>query len=109
MYRALCGKQGGNVVHRHLHRLIGAPATRNTCNHTWPPPDPPLPADVVAEFYSSATLGLLIWWVDHDFRYGPARMAAMHHQLAAPGVIAALTDLDIAAHRATPTPARRAR
>lgn len=85
VYKALCGKQGGTVVHRYLHRLIG-----DLLRPHLAAADSGLPADMVAEYYTSATLGLLIWWIDQGFRFGPARMAAMHHQLAAPGVIAAL-------------------
>lgn len=89
VYRALCGKQGGNLVQRHLHRLIGG-MLREHLQPRLAAAGSPLPADVVAEFYTSATLGLLTWWVDHNFRQGPTRMAEMHHQLTAPGVIAAL-------------------
>jgi AcrR family transcriptional regulator len=81
VYKALCGKQGGNVVHRHLHRLIGE-AMRD---HPLGRPEG-VPAEVVTEFYASATVGLLIWWVDRDFRFGPERMAAMHHRLAIEGI-----------------------
>lgn len=89
MYQALCGKQGGTVVCRYLHRLIGDLLREHLRPHLAAAPSG-LPAEMVAEFYTSATLGLLIWWVDQNFPYGPARMAAMHHQLAAPGIIAAL-------------------
>ncbi len=27
---------------------------------------------MAAEFYTSAALGLLVWWIDHDFCNGPA-------------------------------------
>ncbi|MFI6604720.1 TetR/AcrR family transcriptional regulator [Nonomuraea sp. NPDC050536] len=76
IYRALCGHRGGELVHRHLKRLI-ADAVRDHLA----PGDPDLPADAVAAFYASATVGLLQWWVDHDFAGGATRMAAAHHRL----------------------------
>ncbi len=41
-------------------------------------------AEVAAEYYTSAMLGLLIWWVDHDFREGPAWLARIYRTLAQP-------------------------
>lgn len=102
VYEALCGKQGGTVVHRYLHRLIGDLLREHLRPHL-AAADSGLPADMVAEYYTSATLGLLIWWIDQGFRFGPARMAAMHHHLAAPGVMAALT---AASPRREPLPSR---
>lgn len=91
VYQALCGKQGGNIVHRYLHRLIGELLREHLRPHL-SPAGSDLPADAVAEFYSSATIGLLTWWIDQGFRDGPARITAVHHRLATPGVMAALAD-----------------
>jgi AcrR family transcriptional regulator len=103
-YRALCGKQGGNIVYAHLHRLVGdllrehlrphlaAAGSDRVCKAPGPSVGArqSLDVDVVAEFYTSAALGLLIWWVDQDFPYDPATLATMYHRLAVPGVLAAL-------------------
>jgi hypothetical protein len=89
VYRALCGRQGGDIVHRHLHRLIGGLLREHLRPHLTAAGSD-LPVDVVAEFYTSAALGLRTWWVDHNFRPGPARMAHMYQRLAAPGILAAL-------------------
>jgi AcrR family transcriptional regulator len=85
IYRALCGKQGGNVVHRHLHGLVGdlllehlRPRLAETGSD--------MPADVAAEFYTAAALGLLIWWIDHDFCHGHAWLTAMYRKLAVTGL-----------------------
>jgi AcrR family transcriptional regulator len=80
VYRAVCGGTGDSVGRRHLHRLIydalrahlGAVGTR-------------LPADVVAEYHAGAFTGVLAWWVRQGFPYGPAEMARMCRQMAAPG------------------------
>jgi AcrR family transcriptional regulator len=88
-YQALCGKQGGNIVYGHLHRLVSG----MLCDHLRPhlaAAGSDLPVDVVAEFYTSAALGLLIWWVNQDFPHDPVTLATMYQRLAAPGVLAAL-------------------
>jgi AcrR family transcriptional regulator len=77
VYRALCGRQGGTLVTRHLHGVINvllrAPLTRDD-----------LPVEVVAEFHTSGILGLLVWWIDHDFCHGPEWLAGVYRRLAAP-------------------------
>lgn len=89
VYQALCGRQGGSVVHRHLHGLLAdllraqlRPQLDATGSH--------LPVEIVAEFYTSAALGLLTWWIDQDFRYDATRMAAIYQRLASPGLLDAL-------------------
>jgi AcrR family transcriptional regulator len=89
VYQALCGKRGGNLVHRHLHRLIGGLLREHLRPHL-EAAGSDLPVDVVAEYFTSAALGLLIWWVDHDFRYGPDRLGSMYQRLAESGMRAAL-------------------
>ena len=92
IYRAVCGRQGDNIVTRHLHQLmfdllrghLDAVGTR-------------LPVDIVAEYHASALLGVLVWWVQHDFPYGPAEMSRMCQELTAPGVMAGLATIN--AHR----------
>ncbi|MCW2653096.1 MAG: hypothetical protein QOE41_1952 [Mycobacterium sp.] len=95
VYRALCGKQGGNVVYRYLHALVSdllgeqlRPWLAETGSD--------LPADVAAEFYTAAALGLLTWWIDHDFCRGPAWLTAMYRKLAVTG---------LGADRKSPAPA----
>jgi AcrR family transcriptional regulator len=99
IYQALCGRQGGNVVHRHLHRLIGDLLREHLRPHL-AAVGSDLPVDVVAEFYTSAALGLLIWWVNHDYPHSPAELAGMYQRLAAPGILAALGPHEpVGAHR----------
>jgi AcrR family transcriptional regulator len=96
IYRALCGRQGGDIVHRHLHHLIGA-LLRDHLRPHLSAARSDLPVDVVAEFYTSAALGLLTWWIDHDFRPDPASLAHLYQRLAAPGILAALGRTPVAA------------
>lgn len=92
IYRALCGHQGGAVVQRHLRRLIGDLLRQ----HLWPQfsgAGTEVTADVAAEFYTSAALGLLVWWIGHEFCNGPAWLTANYRTLARPASDIAARDL----------------
>lgn len=89
VYRALCGRQGGDLVLRHLHRMV----TEVLCEHLAGPlaaAGSDLPVDLVAEHYTATTLGLLGWWVSHDFCHDPAWLARAWQTLALPGLRSAL-------------------
>jgi AcrR family transcriptional regulator len=83
VYRALCGHQGGALVQRYLRRLIGD-LLRKQLRPQFPQAGTEVPADVTAEFYTSAALGLLVWWINHEFCNGPAWLAATYRMLAHP-------------------------
>jgi AcrR family transcriptional regulator len=80
VYRALCGRRGGEVVLRHLHGMISELLRDPLRAH-----DPTIPVELAVEFHASATLGLLRWWIDHDFPHDPAWLAANYRALALPG------------------------
>jgi AcrR family transcriptional regulator len=84
VYRALCGRQGGALVQRYLRRLIGD-LLRKHLRPQFTQAGTGAPADVAAEFYTSAALGLLVWWIDHEFCNGPMWLTATYRTLAAPG------------------------
>ena len=92
VYRALCGRAGGTVVQRHLHALIGT-ALRTHLEPRLAAAGSSLGAktmaEAMAEFYTSALLGLLIWWVGQDFKGGPHAIARLYAALAEPGIAAA--------------------
>jgi AcrR family transcriptional regulator len=84
VFRAMCGRRGGTIVHGHLHTMI------RTAFAAHLPPHPaaagsPVPAEAVAEFYTAALLGLLVWWVGRDFPEPPAELAALYRQLVTTG------------------------
>jgi AcrR family transcriptional regulator len=86
IYRALNGKQGGNTVQRYLHGLVGALLAENLRPQLHSNSSDDMPAEVVAEFYTAAALGLLTWWIDHNFCRGPAWLTAVYEELAAHGL-----------------------
>ena len=82
VYRALCGKQGGALVQRYLRRLVGD-ILRKNLRPQFSRTGSGVPADVAAEFYTAAALGLLVWWIDHDFCHDDAWLTGMYRRLAA--------------------------
>lgn len=52
-------------------------------------------ADAMAEFYTSALLGMLAWWVGQDFPCAPDQIASIYGRLAIPGIQAATTGVGI--------------
>ncbi len=82
MYRAMCGRQGGELVHRHLRRVIGD-VLRKRLGPQLQQDGAAVPADVAAEFYTSAALGLLVWWIDKDFCGDDVWMSGLYRKLAA--------------------------
>jgi len=83
VYQALCGHQGGALVQRHLRQLIGD-VLRKRLRSQRTRSGAGVPADVAAEFYTSAALGLLVWWIDQDFRGDHAWLTLLYRKLAAP-------------------------
>ncbi|HZD98370.1 MAG TPA: TetR/AcrR family transcriptional regulator [Micromonosporaceae bacterium] len=89
IYRALCGRQGGNVVDGHLRSMFGALLGDHLRPHL-AAAGSSLPPAIVAEFYASALIGVLTWWVNEDFPHSPNEVAAAYGALAAPGIMAAI-------------------
>jgi AcrR family transcriptional regulator len=82
VYRALCGRQGGALVQRYLRRLIGD-LLRERLRPQFTQTGTDVPAEVAAEFHTSAALGLLVWWIDHDFRGDHTWLTRIYRKLAA--------------------------
>ena len=89
IYRALCGRRGGNIVHGHLHALVAAALRAHLAPHL-AARGSPIPADAIAEFYTCGLLGILTWWVDQGFPHGPVHVAQMYGAMANPGIVAVI-------------------
>jgi AcrR family transcriptional regulator len=105
IYRALCRRPGGNVVDGHLRAMFGV-LLRDHLRPHLAAAGSSLPPAIVAEFYASALIGVLTWWVNEDFPYGPHEVAAAYGALAAPGIMAAVGAFPAPESRATATTAR---
>ena len=82
--RALCGTPAGKTVMQYLHEIIGGVLADNLGPQQGANGSE-LPVEVVAEFYTAAALGVLTWWVDHDFCHGPTWLTTTYRQLATHG------------------------
>jgi AcrR family transcriptional regulator len=87
VWKAMAGKQGSNLVKRHLHELLSEIA-RDQLR-----PRPPsresqaqVPFEVLVEFTVGALLGLGLWWLDEDKPYSPEEMDQFFRQLTQPGI-----------------------
>ncbi|MFJ9787502.1 TetR/AcrR family transcriptional regulator [Amycolatopsis sp. NPDC101161] len=89
VYRALCGRQGGNLVAGHLQRMVGQVLTEHL-SQPLAESGSDLPVDLVVDHYTNTTLGLLGWWVMHDFCHDPAWLAGTWRKLVLPGLRAVL-------------------
>jgi AcrR family transcriptional regulator len=76
VYRALCGRESGRVVLRHLHGLL-ADALRPGVAGSG------ARAEAVVQACASAAVGLLSWWVEEDFPLPAAELAATYGRLLA--------------------------
>ncbi|WP_405139134.1 TetR/AcrR family transcriptional regulator [Nocardia sp. NBC_01388] len=85
VYRALCGKQGGTVVTRHLHDFIVQLLSNHLPQHPDADHGHTPPPEVIAEFYAAATVGLLAWWIDTDFARAPTHLTSDFRHLATRG------------------------
>ena len=85
IYRAVCGRSGGNVVTRHLQRLI-ADVLREHLDTV----GTRIPVEIVAEYHAGALFQVLGWWVQKDFPFGPREMSRMCQEMTGPGIIASL-------------------
>jgi AcrR family transcriptional regulator len=83
VYRALCGHRGGALVQRYLRRMVGD-LLRKRLRPQFAGPGTSVPADVAAEFYTSAALGMLVWWIDQDFCADHIWLTQQYRQLATP-------------------------
>jgi AcrR family transcriptional regulator len=89
IYRALCGRRGGTIVHGHLHALVAAALRAHLAPHL-AASGSPIPADAIAEFYTCGLLGILTWWVEQGFPHGPVHVAQMYGAMANPGIVAVI-------------------
>ena len=88
VYRALVGKQGGNLMSAHMHKYLSA-LMRESLKGQWTK-SKPIPLDIVVYHLASSLIALLAWWVEHDLPHPPQRMNEIYQQLTRPAIEALL-------------------
>lgn len=81
VYRAVCASSASGLVQRHLRQLL-----LPFLDRSFPQDTRPGERVIAREFYVSALIGLLTWWVTTGFRIDPDELAADFQLLAARGI-----------------------
>jgi len=90
LYKALAGKQGGNVALAHIHKYLTALMREHFKSQFSERKGLQVPPDVLAHYMVSSFMALLTWWLDHNVPYPAERMNDMYRQLTQPGITAIL-------------------
>lgn len=88
LYKALAGKQSGNVVLAHIYKYLSALIREHLKSQLRGKRPGPVPPEVLAHYLVSSFMALLTWWLDNDLPYPAERMHEMYRQLVQPGVSA---------------------
>lgn len=92
LYRALLGSSAGAILLRYLHAALALPLRDHleaACAERGLTATGSI-APIVAGFVS-ATLGVLVWWIEEDAPHSPAAMDLLVERLLGPGIEAVLT------------------
>jgi AcrR family transcriptional regulator len=85
LYKALAGRQGGNIALAHIQKYLSAVLLSHIKTQMGKRKQN-IPPEIVAHYVASSYIALLTWWLDNDFSYSPEQMDAFYRQLVAPGV-----------------------
>jgi AcrR family transcriptional regulator len=85
LYKALAGKQSGNIALAHIQKYLSAVLLSHIKKQSGTRKQNP-PPEIVAHYISSSYISLLTWWLDNDSPYSPEQMNAFYRQLVEPGV-----------------------
>jgi AcrR family transcriptional regulator len=83
LYRAMVGHPSGAMLLRAVNAMLGAHVRSHLERLSGPLA---VPAEIAAQYYVSALLGLLTWWLDGEHAYSPDEMDAMFRRLVLPAL-----------------------
>ena len=90
IYKALVGKQGGEIVQRYLYKYCVNLAGQHMSSLISVGKKPPVPKELVVHFIASSFLSVLSWWLNHDIPCTAEEIDGMYYLLVLPGINAAL-------------------
>ncbi len=85
LYKALAGKQGGNVALAHIQKYLFT-YLHNHLKRVLSKRNKGIPPDLLAHYITSSFISLLTWWLDNDSSYTAEQMNDFYRQLVQPGV-----------------------
>ncbi|MDO9302291.1 MAG: TetR/AcrR family transcriptional regulator [Anaerolineales bacterium] len=91
LYKALAGKQGGNIALAHIQKYLYAYLLEHL-KEQLPKRKKTISPEVLTHFISSSFISLLTWWLNNDSSYSAAQMNDYFRQLVQPGVNAIMQD-----------------
>lgn len=89
LYKAMAGKQGGNVALSHIQKFLFAYLHTHLNDHlkqTVSKRKNDIPPEILAQYIFSSFISLLVWWLDNDSPYSAEQMNGFYRQLVEPGV-----------------------
>lgn len=92
LYKALAGKQGGNVVITYIQKYLAAYLSEHLKQQLKKRKNP-FPYEILSHYLASSFISLLTWWLDTDSPYSAAQMNEFYRQLVEPGVNGVMTGM----------------
>ncbi len=85
LYKAIVGKQGGEVVQKYLYQYVSDLMKEHLNRQIGLARNLTVPREVLVHYFVSSFLALLTWWLDHDMPYSAERMEEIFETLTLPG------------------------
>ena len=85
LYKALAGKQGGNVVIIYIQKYLASYLSEHL-KQQLKKCKTPFPYEILSHYIASSFISLLTWWLDTDSTYSAEQMNEYYRQLVEPGV-----------------------
>lgn len=89
LYKALAGKQAGNVALAHLQKYLSV-FLRDHLKLQFSKKKTDIPPEILAHYIASSFISMLTWWLDNDPPYSAEQMNDFYRQLVQPGIEAIL-------------------
>ncbi len=89
LYKALAGKQGGNVALAHIQKYL-INYLQNHLKQDLSKRKRSVPSEILALYIASSFISLLTWWLDNNLPYSAEQMNDFYRQLVQPGIEAFL-------------------
>ena len=89
LYKALAGKQGGNIALAHIQKYLSV-FLRDHLKLQLSKKKKGVPPEILAHYIASSFISLLTWWLDNDPPYSAEQMNDFYRQLVQPGMEAVL-------------------
>jgi AcrR family transcriptional regulator len=90
LYKAMVGKQGGEVVQKYLYQYVSDLMKNHLNRQIAQTRQLTVPREILVHYMVSSFLALLTWWLDHDMPYTAERMEEIFNTLTVSGFKSAL-------------------